>query len=83
MIHQSIFIKTIFIMLAASIFHYPDCCLAAYKRTVFFPVGTGDVTGLYYPVGGIVTQLVNPKLRAMYRVRLSVQSTEGSVSNID
>lgn len=58
-------------------------CFAAYKRTVFYPVGTGDVTGLYYPVGGAVTRIVNPTLRTKHRVRLSVLSTDGSVSNIN
>ncbi|MDM8518004.1 TAXI family TRAP transporter solute-binding subunit [Desulfobacterales bacterium HSG16] len=77
---QLIFILIMFVT-ATGIACLP--CFAAYKRTVFYPMGTGDVTGLYYPVGGAVTRIVNSTLRTKHRVRLSVLSTDGSVSNIN
>lgn len=46
----------------------------------FFTIGTGGVTGVYYPVGGAVSKLVND---ADVGLRLTVESTGGSVFNIN
>jgi len=47
----------------------------------FISIGTGGVTGIYYPLGGAVCRLVN-KGRKNHGVRCSQNSTGGSVYNI-
>jgi hypothetical protein len=44
-------------------------------------LGTGGVTGVYYPVGGTICRLVNRE-RKTHGVRCSVESTPGSVFNL-
>jgi TRAP transporter TAXI family solute receptor len=48
----------------------------------FVTIGTGGVTGVYYPAGGAICRLVN-KDRAKHGIRCSVESTGGSVFNIN
>ncbi|MEK7989742.1 MAG: TAXI family TRAP transporter solute-binding subunit [Thiotrichaceae bacterium] len=48
----------------------------------FFSIGTGGVTGTYYPTGGAVCRLVN-KHKAETKIHCSVESTGGSVYNIN
>lgn len=48
----------------------------------FITIGTGGVTGVYYPTGGAICRLVN-KARKEHGVRCSVESTGGSVYNIN
>ncbi len=48
----------------------------------FITIGTGGVTGVYYPTGGAICRLVN-KGRKQHGVRCSVESTGGSVYNIN
>lgn len=48
----------------------------------FVSIGTGGVTGVYYPTGGAICRLVN-KGRKEHGVRCSVESTGGSVYNIN
>jgi uncharacterized protein len=48
----------------------------------FITIGTGGVTGVYYPTGGAICRLVN-KDRADHGIRCSVESTGGSVYNIN
>ena len=48
----------------------------------FITVGTGGVTGVYYAAGGAMCRLVN-KDRAKHGIRCSVESTGGSVFNIN
>jgi TRAP transporter TAXI family solute receptor len=48
----------------------------------FITIGTGGVTGVYYPTGGAICRLVNKK-RDEHRVRCTVESTGGSVYNIN
>ncbi len=47
----------------------------------FITIGTGGVTGVYYPTGGAICRLVN-KGRKEHGVRCSVESTGGSVYNL-
>ncbi|MBL4807061.1 MAG: C4-dicarboxylate ABC transporter substrate-binding protein, partial [Rhodobacteraceae bacterium] len=42
----------------------------------FITIGTGGVTGVYYPTGGAICRLVN-KGRREHGVRCSVESTGG------
>ncbi|MGI9306053.1 MAG: TAXI family TRAP transporter solute-binding subunit, partial [Gammaproteobacteria bacterium] len=48
----------------------------------FISIGTGGVTGVYYPTGGAICRLVN-KGRKEHGVRCSAESTGGSVYNIN
>jgi TRAP transporter TAXI family solute receptor len=48
----------------------------------FVTIGTGGVTGVYYPTGGAICRLVN-KAKKQHGVRCSVESTGGSVYNIN
>ena len=48
----------------------------------FVSIGTGGVTGVYYAAGGAICRLVN-KDRADHGLRCSVESTGGSVFNIN
>jgi hypothetical protein len=48
----------------------------------FVTIGTGGVTGVYYAVGGAVCRLMN-KNRAETGLRCSVESTGGSVFNVN
>ena len=49
---------------------------------IFFSIGTGGITGVYYPTGGAICRLVN-KDRSEHGVRCSVESTGGSIYNIN
>jgi uncharacterized protein len=55
---------------------------AAGSKQKFITIGTGGVTGVYYPTGGAICRLVN-KDRAKHGVRCTVESTGGSVYNIN
>jgi uncharacterized protein len=48
----------------------------------FFSIGTGGVTGVYYPTGGAICRLVNQNRRE-HGLRCSVESTGGSIYNIN
>ena len=48
----------------------------------FVSIGTGGVTGVYYPTGGAICRLFN-KGRKEHGVRCSVESTGGSVYNLN
>jgi len=52
------------------------------KSVRYVSVGTGGVTGVYYPAGGAICRLVN-KGRRTHGIRCSVESTAGSASNIN
>ncbi|RMF17225.1 MAG: TAXI family TRAP transporter solute-binding subunit [Gammaproteobacteria bacterium] len=48
----------------------------------FVTIGTGGVTGVYYPTGGAICRLVN-KGRKEHGIRCSVESTGGSIYNLN
>ena len=48
----------------------------------FITIGTGGVTGVYYPAGGAICRLVN-RGRKEHGIRCSVESTGGSVYNLN
>ena len=48
----------------------------------FVTIGTGGVTGVYYPTGGAICRLVN-KSRKEHGIRCTVESTGGSVYNLN
>jgi TRAP transporter TAXI family solute receptor len=64
-------------LLAGAVFAGP-----AQAQQKFITVGTGGVTGVYYAVGGAICRLMN-KDRAATGIRCSVESTGGSVFNVN
>ncbi|VAV87242.1 TRAP transporter solute receptor, TAXI family precursor [hydrothermal vent metagenome] len=55
---------------------------AVAQQKQFVSIGTGGVTGVYYPTGGAICRLVN-KNRKTHGIRCSVESTGGSIYNIN
>jgi len=52
---------------------------AAYQ---FITIGTGGVTGVYYPTGGAICRMMN-KIKRQTGVKCTVESTGGSVYNVN
>jgi TRAP transporter TAXI family solute receptor len=48
----------------------------------FVTIGTGGVTGIYYPTGCAISNTVNKKFDE-YGIKATVESTSGSVFNVD
>ena len=65
---------------AAAIAGFAASASAADQK--FISIGTGGVTGVYYPTGGAICRLVN-KDRKEHGIRCSVESTGGSVYNVN
>jgi TRAP transporter TAXI family solute receptor len=55
---------------------------AAQAQQQFVTIGTGGVTGVYYPAGGAICRLMNQN-REEHGFRCSVESTAGSVYNLN
>jgi uncharacterized protein len=55
---------------------------SALAQETFISIGTGGVTGVYYPAGGAICRLVN-RDRAEHGIRCGVESTGGSIFNIN
>lgn len=58
------------------------CSKEVEDKTTFVTIGTGGITGVYYPTGGAIARIVNKK-RDEYGIRCTVESTGGSVFNIN
>ena len=52
------------------------------QERTFVTIGTGGITGVYYPTGGAISRLVNEK-QDVYNVKATVASSGGSVFNIN
>ena len=68
------------ILASAGLLSFSEVAEAAKKRIIF--IGTGGVSGIYYPTGISICNLVN-KGRKNHGVRCSVESTDGSIYNIN
>ena len=51
-------------------------------KTTFVTIGTGGITGVYYPTGGAIAKIINAK-KDVYNIRASVESTGASKFNIN
>ena len=67
---------------AAAVIAFACFAAPALAQQKFVTIGTGGVTGVYYAVGGAVCRLMN-KNRAETGLRCSVESTGGSVFNVN
>ncbi len=56
--------------------------ITAHAQQQFISIGTGGITGVYYPTGGAICRLVN-KNRKEHGIRCSAESTGGSIYNIN
>ncbi len=55
---------------------------SAYAAPTFVTIGTGGITGVYYPTGGAIAKIINQE-KDKYNIRATVESTGASVFNIN
>ena len=66
-----------FIILLFISFSFTGC-----NDLTFISIGTGAVTGIYYPTGGAICRMIN-KRSDIYQIKATVESTAGSVYNVN
>lgn len=78
--------KNLFLFIFFTTFVFVSCTQQSdsskEKKTQFATIGTGGITGVYYPTGGAIAKIVNEK-REEYGIRCTVESTGGSVFNVN
>ncbi len=72
--------KYLHIAMAILFFLTSSCGVQAASRRV--TLGTGAVTGVYYPVGEAINTIVNQQQKK-HRIRITIKATEGSVYNVN
>jgi TRAP transporter TAXI family solute receptor len=76
---------SIFIIILVAMFVFTSCGKdeeESKAKITFLTIGTGGITGVYYPTGGAIAKIVNKK-RDEYGIRATVESTGGSVFNVN
>jgi hypothetical protein len=71
--------KIIYLLLISLVFFMFGCNA---QRNKFVTIGTGSITGVYYPTGGAISRMINNKADE-YQIKATVESTGGSVYNIN
>ena len=79
---KKITVTTLALAVAVGTFAVSASDRASAAEQKFVSIGTGGVTGVYYPTGGAICRLVN-KTRKEHGIRCSAESTGGSVYNIN
>ncbi len=74
-------VSRLFLLLICSFALTFSGCEKKEERT-FVTIGTGGVTGVYYPTGGAISRIINKKYDT-YKIKATVESTGGSVYNIN
>ncbi len=74
---KKLFMCALAVTLAVGIMPVPEAA-----ANQFVTIGTGGVTGVYYPTGGAICRLVNMDRRE-HGIRCSVESTGGSIYNLN
>ncbi|HAK45597.1 MAG TPA: C4-dicarboxylate ABC transporter substrate-binding protein [Spirochaeta sp.] len=74
--------KTIIIALVALLLAPLAVFAGGQAENTFVTIGTGGVTGVYYPTGGAISRMINAKYDE-YGIKATVESTGGSVYNIN
>ena len=77
---KKIIIPGIVCFFAGLIFNAAPAELRA--ETVFVTIGSGDFSGVYFPTGLTIAKMINHR-RNLYRIRATVESTRGSVFNLN
>ncbi|MGK2908024.1 MAG: TAXI family TRAP transporter solute-binding subunit [Desulfuromonadales bacterium] len=68
------------VVLSAAVFLFAS--MTEVCATQYVTIGTGGVTGVYYPTGGAIAKMVNKK-RKENNLRAVVEPTSGSVFNVN
>ncbi|MCH8498552.1 MAG: TAXI family TRAP transporter solute-binding subunit [Marinobacter sp.] len=74
--------KSSYLALVAAVGLGTAAVQATANEQQFMTIGTGGVTGVYYPAGGAICRLVNMN-RKDHGIRCSVESTGGSIYNLN
>lgn len=65
-----------------SVLFFPQSSFSQSAEKNYISIGTGSVTGVYYPAGGSICHLLN-RGRRTHGIRCSVESSSGSEVNIE
>ncbi|MCG2752975.1 MAG: TAXI family TRAP transporter solute-binding subunit [Desulfobacteraceae bacterium] len=58
------------------------CFSCSEEKNRFVTIGTGGITGVYYPTGNAIAKFINNQ-RNLYHIQCTVESTAGSVYNVN
>ncbi|MCF7953736.1 MAG: TAXI family TRAP transporter solute-binding subunit [Spirochaetales bacterium] len=81
MMKKTLVLALILCLSAAAVFAQGQSDGAESSRQ-YVTIGTGGVTGVYYPTGGAISKMVNKKSDE-YKLKATVESTGGSVYNVN
>ncbi|MDR2077244.1 MAG: TAXI family TRAP transporter solute-binding subunit [Desulfovibrio sp.] len=74
--------RFLFLLVLAAALAFPAFGSSPARADQFVTLGTGGISGVYYPVGGAICRLVN-KDRKTHGIRCTVESTGASVYNVN